>query len=71
MRTILAFGLVLIAVQFALNNQVECTIPWLGPYSIENENIGVIVLVTFVLGIITGLALTLPNKINKRVMGKG
>ena len=64
MRTILAFVLALVTVLFALDNQTPMTII-LGPFEIT-ETVAIIVIGTFIFGIVTGIVATLPNNIKRR-----
>ena len=66
MRTILAFALALVTVLFAFDNQTQMSI-FLGPFEII-ESTAIIIISTFIFGIITGIAATLPNNIKRRRM---
>ena len=67
MRTILAFILALITVLFAKDNQAEMILN-LGPFELR-ESVSIIIICTFILGVITGLSATLPG-VYKRRMAK-
>lgn len=64
MRTILAFALALITVLFAFENQNQMDIK-LGPYEITGS-VAIILIGTFIFGIITGIVATLPNNYKRR-----
>ncbi|MEZ4701623.1 MAG: LapA family protein [Rhodothermales bacterium] len=64
MRTILAFALALITVLFGFENQTKINIQ-LGPYAIEGT-VAVILISTFIIGILTGILATLPSSIRRR-----
>jgi uncharacterized integral membrane protein len=66
MRTILAFALALITVLFAFVNQNAMDIK-LGPYEIHGS-VAVILIGTFIFGIITGIVATLPSSYKRRKM---
>lgn len=59
MRTVLAFLLALLTVLFAMDNQ-ETMLLTLGPYVIEGR-IAVILIGTFIFGIITGVLAMSPS----------
>jgi uncharacterized integral membrane protein len=64
MRTILAFALALITLLFGFENQRLVNIQ-LGPYTIEGT-VAVIMISTFIFGILTGILATLPSSIRRR-----
>ena len=68
MRTILAFALALMTVLFATENSGTMNIQ-LGPYEISGS-ITIILISTFIFGIITGVLATLPGNIKRRRMLK-
>ena len=68
MRTILAFALALVTVLFASENQSTIDIQF-GPYQIEGS-VAIILIGTFIFGIVTGIVATLPSNIKRRRMLK-
>ena len=65
MRIILAFVLALITVLFAMDNQTEMVLN-IGPFELR-ESVAIIVISTFILGVITGLSATLPSAYKRRM----
>lgn len=68
MRTVLVFVLALLIVLFAMDNQMETTVI-LGPFAVQ-QSVAIVVISTFILGVITGRAATLPKAISKKVGSK-
>lgn len=64
MRTILAFVLALVTVLFAMDNQTQMILN-IGPFQIE-QSVAIIIISTFIFGIITGISATLPNAYKRR-----
>lgn len=65
MRTVLVLIFLLLAVYFALENQAPTTVV-LGPFAIS-QSVGIVVISTFIIGVLAGRAITLPSAISKRV----
>ena len=68
MRTILAFLLALLTVLFAFENADPMEIQF-GPYQIQGSE-AIVLIGTFIFGIITGILATLPSNIKRRRMLK-
>ena len=68
MRTILAFALALITVLFAFENTDSMIINF-GPYEISGS-VAIILIGTFIFGIITGIIATLPSNYKRRKLLK-
>ena len=68
MRTILAFALALVAVLFAFQNQGPMRIQ-IATYEISGS-VAIILIGTFIFGIITGIVATLPSNYKRRKLIK-
>ena len=65
MRTVLVLIFLLLMVFFALENQLQTTVI-LGPFAIT-QSVAIIVISTFIVGVIIGRAVTLPRAIQGRI----
>jgi|GEM_PF-5491563 len=65
MRTVLVLVFLLLMVFFALENQLQTTVI-LGPFAIT-QSVAIIVISTFIVGVIIGRAVTLPRAIQGRI----
>ncbi len=65
MRTVLVLVFLLLMVFFALENQLQTTVI-VGPFAIT-QSVAIIVISTFIIGVIIGRAVTLPRAIQGRI----